>query len=637
MLKNGHGTNMSYIFKRLIQMLCILSILSVALFGLLSLMPGNPIDLLITSNPNIRPEDVARLKHIRGLDRPWYVQYQRWIWGSYDSLKPVEIEKISAINFDGKEEISFDLTSYIHDPNYIPDLDSAKAWLSEILPQLNHSKEYENLLSLISKKQLTEFLILLYKQDPLAQDKFMAKLKEKSRDYISINGLFDTNAKGFLLTRSKSSLNNGLWFYATNSYGQKKLGYIEVLNNPHQSNIKFVSDIKTQSIYNQDKFMIDLAKFSADKRSLKFSLLENYQGEITEEGIYSHKFLDKGNSIVAIKAIDENSNQQHFAFDIEHGVIFDENKFNKGFLFAFLGDKNAWGFSQTYKRPVYDLLFGKLTVCGDGIVDPGEECEPNQQADCTTDCFLSGNSMIDKASTYLAGFIVNSGRIGNTILLMLPAIILSLLIAIPLGVISAYRQYSIFDYIINFLSFIGISLPVFWFGIMIIYIFAEVLKIFPAGGMQTPGIYTQGLWAVITDKAKYAILPTLVLSIFYTGIWLRYMRSSMLEVLPKDFIRTARAKGLSESTVILKHALRNALIPVITILALSIPSLFGGAVLTETVFSWSGIGRLQYDAVINNDYYVAIVVFLISAMLVMIGNLLADTLYVLIDPRMRKR
>ena len=449
--------------------------------------------------------------------------------------------------------------------------------------------------------------------------------------------MFDTNVKGFLLTRSKTSLNNGLWFYATNSYGQEKLGYIEVLNNPHQPNIKLVSDIKTQSIYNQDKFMIDLAKFNTDKRSLKFSLLENYQGEITEEGIYSHKFLDKGNSIIAIKAIDENSNQQHFAFDIEHGVIFDENKFNKGFLFAFLGDKNAWGFSQTYKRPVYDLLFGKLTVCGDGIIDPGEECEPNQQADCTTDCFLSGNRMIDKASTYLAGFIVNSGRIGNTILLMLPAIILSLLIAIPLGVISAYRQYSIFDYIINFLSFIGISLPVFWFGIMIIYIFAEVLKIFPAGGMQTPGIYTQGLWAVITDKAKYAILPTLVLSIFYTGIWLRYMRSSMLEVLPKDFIRTARAKGLSESTVILKHALRNALIPVITILALSIPSLFGGAVLTETVFSWSGIGRLQYDAVINNDYYVAIVVFLISAMLVMIGNLLADTLYVLIDPRMRKR
>jgi peptide/nickel transport system permease protein len=115
------------------------------------------------------------------------------------------------------------------------------------------------------------------------------------------------------------------------------------------------------------------------------------------------------------------------------------------------------------------------------------------------------------------------------------------------------------------------------------------------------------------------------------------MRASMLEVLPKDYIRTARAKGLSESKVIIKHAFRNALIPVVTVLAISIPSLFGGAVLTETVFSWPGVGRLQYEAVMSSDYYLAIVVFLVAAVLVMVGNLLADILYVLVDPRMRKQ
>ena len=137
------------------------------------------------------------------------------------------------------------------------------------------------------------------------------------------------------------------------------------------------------------------------------------------------------------------------------------------------------------------------------------------------------------------------------------------------------------------------------------------------------------------NRISHAVLPVSVLSIAYVGRWLRYMRASMLEVLPADYIRTARAKGLSERIVIYKHALRNALIPIVTILALSIPVLFGGAVLTETVFSWPGIGRLEYDAISNADYYVAIVVFLISALLVMLGNLLADWLYMAVDPRMR--
>ena len=635
---------MLYLFQRALQMLFILALLSAALFGLLSLMPGNPVDLLITSNPSIRPEDVLRLKKIRGLDKPWYVQYTRWLWGYNEPLKPAEISYIDAIKFDDtKDKIAIDISNYIYDPNYMPSEQLAHKWLLEIWPEVKKTEYYESLLSLAKEANWSEFLLVLGNNSTLMQEQFLQKIKIKSRETIKVVGLFDTQADDFLLTRPKASKHQGLWFYLINSYNQKKLSYIEVVNNPYQPKIKLVNTIKTQLLYDEDKpFTLDLNKFVAANITgkLKFSLYESSIGQIDELGVYSHKFIDDGMSVLLFKATDEEDNTQYFAVDIEHGVLKNQNKFNKGFLYAFLGDKQALGFSQTYKRPVYDLLFGNPVICGDNKLDPGETCDDgnNKSGDgCASSCFLESNSTMEKINASVGGYIVTSGRIGNTIQLMLPAILLSLLFAIPLGIFSAYRQYSLLDYIINFLAFIGISLPVFWFGIMMVYLFSEVLMLFPAGGVQTPGIYAQGVWAVLLDRLKYAVLPTVVLSIFYTGIWLRYMRSSMLEVLPKDFIRTARAKGLSERIVILKHAFRNALIPVVTVLALSIPSLFGGAVLTETVFSWPGIGRLQYDAVINNDYYVAIVVFLISAMLVMLGNLLADTVYIMIDPRIRKR
>jgi len=375
---------MYYLLVRFLQMLVILFTLSIALFGLLNCMPGDPIDMLVTSNPNISPQDVERLKKLRGLDKPLHIRYFRWLWG-------------------------------YHDPDYI-----------------------------------------------------------------------------------------------------------------------------------------------------------------------------------------------------ENGVK--KTKFNEGFIFVFLGNHEALGYSNTYKRPVWELLMGSSTVC----TNP-------DKAKC------QNNNLSEKSAAWL----LNSGRIGNTLQLMLPAILLSLLIAIPLGILSAYKHYSWLDYLVNFLAFMGISLPVFWFAIMVLFVFAEYLQWFPAGGMYTPGIEMQGFWITLQDKLQHAILPTIVLSIAYTGQWLRYMRAAMLEVLPADYIRTARAKGLSESTVLLKHAMRNALIPVVTILTLSIPALFGGAVLTETVFAWPGIGRLQYEAVLNSDYYLAIVVFLISAALVMLGNLLADIVYVWIDPRIR--
>jgi peptide/nickel transport system permease protein len=220
-------------------------------------------------------------------------------------------------------------------------------------------------------------------------------------------------------------------------------------------------------------------------------------------------------------------------------------------------------------------------------------------------------------------------RIWNTLKLMTLSFLLSLIIAIPIGVYSAIKQYSTFDYFVNLMAFLGISVPTFWSGILAILFFSVQLQWFPAGGMFTIGIDS---WL---DQLKYLILPTVVLSIESISGWSRYIRSSMLEVLHEDYIRTARAKGVSEEKVIFYHALRNALIPTVTILALSIPGLFSGALITETIFAWPGMGRLLYDSVMGSDYYVAMLCFLSLGFLTLIFNFLADILYAVVDPRIR--
>ncbi len=220
-------------------------------------------------------------------------------------------------------------------------------------------------------------------------------------------------------------------------------------------------------------------------------------------------------------------------------------------------------------------------------------------------------------------------RIWNTLKLMTLSFLLSLIIAIPIGVYSAIKQYSTFDYFVNLMAFLGISVPTFWSGILVILFFSVRLQWFPAGGMFTVGIDS---WL---DQLKYLILPTVVLSIESISGWSRYIRSSMLEVLHEDYIRTARAKGVSEEKIIFYHAFRNALIPTVTILALSIPGLFSGALITETIFAWPGMGRLLYDSVMGSDYYVAMLCFLSLGFLTLLFNFLADILYAVIDPRIR--
>lgn len=224
-------------------------------------------------------------------------------------------------------------------------------------------------------------------------------------------------------------------------------------------------------------------------------------------------------------------------------------------------------------------------------------------------------------------------RLWNTFLLSAISLILSIGIAIPLGVISALKPGSRTDYIVNLFSFGGISIPSFWLAIVLIILFAVKFPILPAGGTQTIGASDLGLWADIKDRSIYLILPVLSLSIQQIGRFSRFTRSAMLEAMRNDFIRTARAKGLSRKTVIWQHGFRNALIPLITILALSFSGLFSGAILTETVFAYQGVSKLVYDSIIGNDYNVAMISFVISVSMVLLMNLVADIMYGFADPR----
>lgn len=224
-------------------------------------------------------------------------------------------------------------------------------------------------------------------------------------------------------------------------------------------------------------------------------------------------------------------------------------------------------------------------------------------------------------------------RLWNTFILSVASLGLSLLIAIPLGVLTALKPGGKLDSTLNMLSFAGISIPSFWLGIMLIIIFSVKLNLFPASGTQTIGLEGLTGWEAIKDRSWYLFLPVFSLSLQQMGRFVRFTRSSMLEVLHFDFVRTAKAKGLPPAVVLWKHAFRNALIPLITVVTLALSSVFSGAILTETVFAYQGVGKLVYDSIIGNDFNVAMVSFIIGTSMVLLMNLLADILYGFADPR----
>ena len=218
-------------------------------------------------------------------------------------------------------------------------------------------------------------------------------------------------------------------------------------------------------------------------------------------------------------------------------------------------------------------------------------------------------------------------RVPATLLLMGTSLFLTVIIAIPVGILAAVRQYSWTDKIITIMATIGYAMPTFWLGLVLKFVFAFKLDVFPLYGMHEFGQDS------IPDLVWHMVLPVMTLTIVSVAGWSRYMRSSMLEVMRQDYVRTAKAKGLENSRVLYKHALRNALIPIVTLLGLTIPSLLVGAAVTEAVFSWPGLGGLGVTSVIERDYPVVLAFVMVGGAMVILGNLLADVLYAFVDPR----
>jgi len=223
----------------------------------------------------------------------------------------------------------------------------------------------------------------------------------------------------------------------------------------------------------------------------------------------------------------------------------------------------------------------------------------------------------------------------NTVYLMSVTLIVVAIIAIPVGVISAVKQYSIFDIIVTTLSFMGQAIPEFWLGLILILVFYVWLKnpitgdsLLPAGGM-----YTLGSGFSLGDWIKHLILPVTMGVVGWVTWYSRFLRSSMLDVIHQDYVRTARAKGLRMNKVYFKHALRNALLPLVTIFALDLPYIFAGSLYVEIIFSWPGMGRLYYQAALDRDYPLLMAILTIGTVVVILSNLIADIVYAKLDPR----
>lgn len=228
-------------------------------------------------------------------------------------------------------------------------------------------------------------------------------------------------------------------------------------------------------------------------------------------------------------------------------------------------------------------------------------------------------------------------RVPATLLLVLSAVLSAFVIGTALGVLASNKPHGVLSQFITLLSMVGFAAPVFWMGIMLVILFASIIPILPVSGMRAVDSSGTGLTDIrdLLDVLQHLVLPTLTLGLVYLAQYSRLARSSMLDVLGSDFIRTARAKGLADRVVLYKHALRNALLPVVTVLGLQFGNVMAGAILVETVFNWPGLGRLAFESVLRRDYPTILGVLLFSSIVVIVMNLLTDLAYRLIDPRIK--
>lgn len=277
-----------------------------------------------------------------------------------------------------------------------------------------------------------------------------------------------------------------------------------------------------------------------------------------------------------------------------------------------------------------DIYAGSSTVSSEDLARVSENLGLNEPLPVQYVKWLGGMVRGDWGSSYRDGRPVTQAifeRLPATLELMFASLAIALLLAVPIGLYTATRATRFPRYVVNVFTMLGISVPTFWTGLMVILVFAGQLGWIPTGGRSRSGEFL--------DQLHHLIAPATVLGLVSLAGFARYIHSSMLEVMQEDYIRTARAKGLRERTVVLRHGFRNASIPVITLLGLEVPRLFSGALVTEVVFSWPGLGRLITESILGRNYPVLMGAFMLSAVMVVIGNLVADVCYGLVNPQIR--
>ncbi|MBM4280043.1 MAG: ABC transporter permease subunit [Deltaproteobacteria bacterium] len=313
-------------------------------------------------------------------------------------------------------------------------------------------------------------------------------------------------------------------------------------------------------------------------------------------------------------------------------------RFRCGALCFLMGDRDALGWSWSHRVPVAALLLGpEDPVCGDGQHDPGEGCDDGNGAagdGCDATCMPDGATLAARVDVAVAGALVSMGRVGNTLWLTVPALSFALVAALLLGAWAARRGGRI-DLVVRSVAAALGSAPTYVVALALLAVVAVGLRLLPTGGLFSPGIHEQGALATLVDRLRHTLLPTVVLAAVWTGRFVRPVHAAVTAVQDADFVIAARARGLTPAQVFARHVLPHAAIPLVTLVGLSLPSLVGGALLTETLFAWPGMGRLQYDSLVQADAWVAVVVLLAHAALVVAGSLGADVVVWLLDPRLR--
>ncbi len=313
-------------------------------------------------------------------------------------------------------------------------------------------------------------------------------------------------------------------------------------------------------------------------------------------------------------------------------------RFSCGAICFLAGDRTALGWSWATRRPVAELLLGpKDPVCGDGHHDAGEGCDDGNTVagdGCGGTCFADDATWRDRIDVFVAGSLVTMGRVGNTLWLTVPALVFALAASLLLGSLAAVRRGGL-DVAIRAVAALSASAPTYVVALVFVAVLAVQGRLVPTGGLFTPGIHEAGALATLGDRVWHALLPTTVLALVWTGRFVRPVHAAVRAVIDADFVVAARARGWSTTGVFLHHVLPHAAVPLVTLAGLSLPALVGGALLTETVFAWPGMGRLQYDSLVQGDAYVAVVVLLVHAAFVVVGSLAADIAVWCLDPRLR--